>query len=180
LEQRWDGCAAFVVLKVEAEGNLCKIIRQTTSVMGNGGRYTIDVGKKTCERGQWQENGYPCIDAMAFFRLQQKKSFNYVLTEVVDRLYTYANTGQLLRQNIVPVCIETLSPDRSTMPPVHQTKVGRGDQGPKESGSDNVPQRVMRDRLSCAAAVKRKGTMSEPAIQGHTLTQASTTVTYSI
>lgn len=126
LEQRWDGCAAFVVLEVEAEGNLFTIIRQTTSAMGNGGRYTIDVGKKTCECGQWQEHGYPCIDAMAFFRLQQNKSFNYVLTEVVDRLYTYANTGQLLRQNIVPVCIETLSPDRSTMPPVPSNKSRTG------------------------------------------------------
>jgi hypothetical protein len=52
LEQRWDRCAAFLELEIQREGNLFTIARQTTSAMENGGRYTIDVAKKTCESMQ--------------------------------------------------------------------------------------------------------------------------------
>jgi hypothetical protein len=118
LEHPWDRCAAFGVLEVLAEESLFAITCQSTSAMENGGRYTIDIGKKTYECGQWQEHGKPCIDAMAFFRVHQKKSINYVLTEVVDRLHTFATIKQLLRQNVVPVCIDSTSPDLTTQPPV--------------------------------------------------------------
>jgi hypothetical protein len=69
LEQRWEGCAAFLVLEVQREGDLFTISRQTTSAMENGGRYTIDIAKKTCECGQWQEHGYPCIDSQVFLAI---------------------------------------------------------------------------------------------------------------
>jgi hypothetical protein len=75
---------------------------------------------------QWQEDGYPCINAMAFYRLQQRMSLRDVLTELVDRQYTYGNLSDLLKENIHMVCMDTIVADESTLPPQPLTKRGIG------------------------------------------------------
>lgn len=102
------------------------IVRHTTNPMQIASRFTIDIANLSCECGQWQEHGYPCVDALAFFRLHQKVSMTYVLAKLVDRQHTYETERQLLRDNIYPVCMEAISSDGTTLPPLSSTKRSSG------------------------------------------------------
>jgi hypothetical protein len=114
LKTLWDKCAGYRVTEVVENGNEFTVVRQATTASENVTRYTIDVALSTCECGQWQEHGYPCEDAMAYFRLYKKMSMKEVFDAQVDEIYTYENQKEMLRQNIVPVCLETISPDGIT------------------------------------------------------------------
>ena len=63
-------------------------------------QYTINDQQKTCECGQWQEFGYPCVNAMAFLRLSRCLAFHDVLSMYVDRVYTYEAEKGMLKDNI--------------------------------------------------------------------------------
>ena len=49
-----------------------------------------------------------------------------LLTGLVDQQYTYENLHELLRLNIVPVCMETISADGCTLPPKPSKQRGSG------------------------------------------------------
>lgn len=53
-------------------------------------------------------------------------SVKEVFDAQVDEIYTYENQKEMLRQNIVPVCLETISPDGITLPPLASGKRVRG------------------------------------------------------
>jgi SWIM zinc finger len=38
--------------------------------------HVVEIGKKQCSCGIWQEFGIPCINAMAYYRLMAKKSWS--------------------------------------------------------------------------------------------------------
>ena len=92
----------------------------------NTERYTLDVTRKWCECGEWQEHNFPCVDALAYYRLHEKLTVNQVLEHHINKVYTYENEKDLLRLNIVPVCMETLTPDGVTNPPVPLMENRRG------------------------------------------------------
>ena len=77
----------------------------------------MKVSKRTCECGEWQEMGYPCIDAMAYFRLHKKFALPYVMGEYVNLLYRYETEYEMMKENIHPVCMDTVAPDGETLPP---------------------------------------------------------------
>ena len=85
-------------------------------------RYKIDVVNKTCDCGEWQDHGVPCIDAIAYFKLHKHMLLQNMLFEEVDWHYTYEHERCLLKNNIVPVCMERLYHDGSTLPPMASTK----------------------------------------------------------
>ena len=75
------------------------VIRQRTSATESGKRYTIDVMNRTCQCGEWQEHGYPCVDAMAYYRLFKKHPMNYIIGELVEKFHTY----ETMRDNMMVV-----------------------------------------------------------------------------
>jgi hypothetical protein len=117
LRDYWENCAAFRVVEVEINGNEFIVRRGTTSAAESERVYNLDVSERTCMCGEWQDQGYPCIDAIAYFRLHKKMTLNSILTSYVDKLLTYETEYEMLKANIYPVCIETISPDGSTLPP---------------------------------------------------------------
>lgn len=118
LRQRWDDCAGYRVL--EGTGNEDEevtIVRLSKTAGESPKNFALNVCKSRCECGHWQDTGYPCIDAMAFFRLHKKYSVTYVISEYIDPLYRYETEYEMMKENIHPVCMETIAPDGCTLPP---------------------------------------------------------------
>lgn len=72
---------------------------------------------KNCTCGEWQEHGIPCVDAMAYCRHEEETTFDDVLVRHVSNQYTYENAQELLALNLVPVCMDSVTPDGATLPP---------------------------------------------------------------
>ena len=117
MKKDWNACAGFQVWNGPVGGHEFRITRIVTSAAERSKKFTINVAKNTCECGQWQDNGYPCIDALAYFRLKKKYALNFVMSEYVDTVYLYKTVFDMMELNIHPVCIETIAPDGETLPP---------------------------------------------------------------
>ena len=124
MREYWERCAGFKV--VEVKEHEYSIVRQKTSARDTEQKFTIDTEVQSCICGEWQEHEYPCIDAMAYFRLHEKFSFNHVLSEYINKKYFYETEKDMLRVNIVPVCMDTITPDGVTLGPRPTSKRGSG------------------------------------------------------
>ena len=122
VKNAWDACAGYTVIELSNDGNSFSISRQAKKAVDNSSRYTINLRKRRCTCGEWQEYGIPCIDALACFRLHKCATVDEVLHEYVDHLYTYDNAEELLSMNIMPVCMDEIAPDGTTLPPKQSTK----------------------------------------------------------
>jgi hypothetical protein len=119
LHERWDRCAGYEVYQLTEGSQEYTVVRHSTT---STERYTINASQKLCECGDWQEFGFPCVDALAYLRLHRRVAFHQVLTGYVDEHHTYEAEKGMLRANIIPVCIPTLRRDGTTLPPVPITK----------------------------------------------------------
>jgi len=54
---------------------------------------------------------------MAYFRLHRKYALTQVLSDFVDKKYYYETEREMFRVNVVPVCMDTITPDEITLPP---------------------------------------------------------------
>ena len=117
LHNRWNQVAAYEVYQLRENGNEYTIIRKKTTKSAPMTQYTINDQQKTCECGQWQEFGYPCVDAKALLRLSHCLAFHDVLSMYVDRVHTYKAEKGMLKDNIIPVCIAHIKRDGMTLPP---------------------------------------------------------------
>jgi len=124
LKKRWEECAAYRVLEVGTQGCLFSVLHENSglSTQYANTAYTIDTLNKTCGCGKWQDHGVPCVHAMAYYRLLEEVSLDYVLQNLVDQHYTYEDEINLVRTNFVPVCIEHISHDGCTLPPAPSLK----------------------------------------------------------
>ena len=98
--------------------NEYNIARQKTTARETEQKFTIDTEVKAVFD--------PCIDTMAYFRLHEKLSLNHVLAEYVDKKYYYETEKEMLRVNIVPVCMDMITPDGLTLRPRPTSKRGSG------------------------------------------------------
>ncbi|KAG7355389.1 hypothetical protein IV203_000075 [Nitzschia inconspicua] len=94
----------------------------------------LDVREQTCECGKWQEHGVPCIDAVAYYRLFETQTLQYIMDNHVSEHYKYETVNELLKENIVPVSLDILDQDGVTLPPKSHKKVKWTT---KEKGSGN-------------------------------------------
>jgi hypothetical protein len=138
LRRKWDDCAGFRVLD-----GICDEGHEFTIVRGREGskNYTVNISRRTCECGEWQEMGYPCIDGMAYFRLHKKYALPYVMSEYVDSLYRYETEYEMMTENIHPVCLDTIAPDGETLPPYPNDK--------RQSGRPKKKRYRKRARTAC-------------------------------
>ena len=127
VRNRWENCVGFRVHELEGNESLFVVYRKGKKASEEEeSSYNIDVMKKFCDCGEWQEHGVPCIDAVAYCRLHKHLSLEEILNREVDHHYTYANETKLLRKNIVPVCIDRISHDGTTLPPKMSSKRSTG------------------------------------------------------
>ena len=84
LRDSWERCAGYKVIEVHNKGDEFNIVRQSTQASEESMRFNVDVAVRICTCGKWQEFGYPCVDAMAYYRLHAKLSFTRICEELVD------------------------------------------------------------------------------------------------
>jgi hypothetical protein len=116
----------FMNYNLQESGNKFNVKRVTKNGKETLIRCTVDVENRICECGHWQEHEIPCIDAIAYFRHHKQLTIVQVMRTYVDKKYTYENEKQLLVENIIPVCMETIDPDGLTTPPLPLTKRSSG------------------------------------------------------
>jgi hypothetical protein len=78
-------CAYFKAVELDENGIVLTVIRRGRRASEEDTIYNIDVVNKRCDFGEWQDQGVPCIDAIAYFRLHKKVLLEQVLSEHVDQ-----------------------------------------------------------------------------------------------
>ena len=126
LQERYNGCGAYEVYQLTERSDEFTIVRKNTTSSETFCQYTINVAQKICECGEWQECGYPCVDAMAYLRLHRQLPFYQVLTAYVDEVHTYEAEREMLSANMNPVCMANIARDGRTLPPKPLKKRGAG------------------------------------------------------
>jgi hypothetical protein len=128
LRKRWDYAAQYNVIRLQQENQYTfsvfhKQHQREEGMMGASGsnpdscRCTLlDLELNRCNCGEWQEYGVPCVHAVAYFKTHEGMSFEQVVAKV-DRQYTYEMERELLQENILPVCIDRIFPDGTSLPP---------------------------------------------------------------
>ena len=122
LKNMWDACAGYNVVELGMDGTSYSISRQTRKAADSSSRYTLDLVNRKCTCGEWQEHAFPCVDALAYFRLERCLTLKEVLEQYVHQLYTYSNARELLSVNIMPVCMDVICPDGTTLAPKASSK----------------------------------------------------------
>ena len=61
---------------------------------------------------------FPCRYACAVYRKWKEVDFNYVLTNLVDKNYTFANVKSTFKRNVFPVTLDGIKYDGVTKPPL--------------------------------------------------------------
>jgi len=126
IRNRWENCIGFEVVNLLESGRQFTVFRNGMSSSENSVSHTIDVVDYTCDCGEWQDQGVPCIHAVAYFRLHRNLLLQQILDEHVDKHHTYEHEAQLFQNNVIPVCMERISPDGITLPPRPSTKRSTG------------------------------------------------------
>jgi hypothetical protein len=117
LHDRWERVLGYEVFQLTATSDEFTIVRKRTGASESFTQYTINVALRVCECGEWQEYGFPCVDALAYLRLHRGLPFYQVLTSYVDPVYTYEAEKEMLSGKIIPVCMATIARDGKTLPP---------------------------------------------------------------
>jgi hypothetical protein len=80
----------------------------------------VDIQRKECSCGLWQEFGIPCVDAMDYYYLWDEKTINEILaSDAISDFHMYLFNHELMRRNINPMIMDTLitSKEDSSLPP---------------------------------------------------------------
>ncbi|KAG7363749.1 transposase, mutator family protein [Nitzschia inconspicua] len=117
LENRWKNCSNFQVREVVKGGSQFDVFRPSRGASLPETNRLLDVREQTCECGKWQEHGVPCIDAVAYYRLFETQTLQYIMDNHVSEHYKYETVNELLKENIVPVSLDILDQDGVTLPP---------------------------------------------------------------
>ncbi|KAG7369672.1 hypothetical protein IV203_027418 [Nitzschia inconspicua] len=70
----------------------------------------------------WQMHGVPCVNGMAYFRWRNDWTLQQVVEEFVEKCHTYDFEQKLYSGSFVPVCMDMLQPDQTTLPPDFEGK----------------------------------------------------------
>ncbi|KAG7344893.1 MULE transposase domain containing protein [Nitzschia inconspicua] len=125
LENRWKNCSNFQVREVVKGGSQFDVFRPSRGASLPETNRLLDVREQTCECGKWQEHGVPCIDAVAYYRLFETQTLQYIMDNHVSEHYKYETVNELSKENIVPVSLDILDQDGVTLPP-NRTKRSSG------------------------------------------------------
>ncbi|KAG7373566.1 hypothetical protein IV203_034290 [Nitzschia inconspicua] len=125
LESRWKYCSNFQVREVVKGGSQFDVFRPSRGASQPETNRLLDVREQTCECGKWQEHRVPCIDAVAYYRLFETQTLQYIMDNHVSEHYKYETVNELLKENIVPVSLDILDQDGVTLPP-NRTKRSSG------------------------------------------------------
>lgn len=127
LKGRWEDCVGFsiVPLRNSMDQHLFTVFEAENGLFQEARGFNMNVISKACDCGVWQDHGYPCIHAVAYFKTYKNCSFDELLGEV-NAEYTYENEKLLFEKNLMTVCIDQIVCDGKTLPPISEKrKAGR-------------------------------------------------------
>ena len=122
LKKLYNIVPSFEVLKIDEDTGEFKVNRSVYKVGERSVSHCINIIKKECTCGKWQDRCYPCIDAMAYFRKYEHYTLANIMAKEVSQFYNCRSLYHLYRKNIKPVIISTLTPDGETLPPGETNK----------------------------------------------------------
>jgi hypothetical protein len=67
VQTRYENCSKHEIFELNDERTQYKVNRMNTELSRISTTHRIDVAKKTCTCGEWQDYGVPCVDAMSYF-----------------------------------------------------------------------------------------------------------------
>jgi hypothetical protein len=117
VNKRWTNCAGCKVIQLEEEGSIFTVVRPSRSASENDACYNINGLNKRCDCGVWQDHGVPCIHAVAYYKLHKRMMLEQVMNDLVPSVHTYEYERSMLKKNVVPICMNTIQHDRTTLPP---------------------------------------------------------------
>ncbi|KAG7360322.1 MULE transposase domain containing protein [Nitzschia inconspicua] len=117
LEKRWNNCAGFQVWELLENGGIFRVRRNSRGPTEPERSYVLNIQEQTCECGKWQDHEFPCIDAIAYYKMIEKQTLQYIIDNHVSGQYKFETVNELLKDNIIQVRLETISADGITLPP---------------------------------------------------------------
>ena len=136
LKARWDAAASMAVMEIELGCGEFKVTSSEYGSTADEGEHDIVLsvahgspmhqrsihivrpGVQWCSCGAWQDCMFPCRHACAVYRKWKEVDFNYVLTNLVDKNYTFANVKSTFKRNVFPVTLDGIKYDGVTKPPL--------------------------------------------------------------
>ena len=147
------------MLAIDPSGGEFKINRSSLQIGVIGISHSINVHRRICTCGKWQDREYPCIDAMAYYRNIAKLSLKDILEQQVSSFYNCRSLYLLWKTNICPVIISTLEYDRGVLPPFDVEQIKR------QSGRPRVKR--FRPRPTCNRPEDSKIVCKKCGDRGH-------------
>lgn len=126
MNRQWENCVGFQVVDTQLNARKFSVFRNFQGGTENPISFTIDVVDGSCDCGQWQAYGVPCVDAMAYFRLYRNMTLQHIIDTYVDKQHTYNHEHKVLKNNFFPVCMQRISYDGITLPPTRSNKRSTG------------------------------------------------------
>ncbi|KAI2509389.1 plant mutator transposase zinc finger [Fragilaria crotonensis] len=137
LEAHWDAAASMAVMENELGCGEFKVTSSEYGSSADEGEHDIVLsvahgtpmhqrsihivrpGVQWCScGGAWQDCMFPCQHACAVYRKWKEVNFNYVLTNLVDKNYTFGNVKSTFKRNVFPVTLDGIKYDGVTKPPL--------------------------------------------------------------
>ena len=116
IRKLWNSSAACQVVLIQQGDPRYKVKRGAVIQGLHQVSHVIDVSKKSCSCGQWQDFGIPCLDAIAYYRHVQEKELGWVVGNAPKYLHGYACQKAIVKKNLIPVVIDNLELDNKTEP----------------------------------------------------------------
>ncbi|KAG7363118.1 hypothetical protein IV203_026478 [Nitzschia inconspicua] len=79
LERRWNNCADFQVWELLENGGIFRVCRNSRGSTEPERSYVLNIREQTCECGKWQDHEVPCIDAIAYYKMIEKQTLQYII-----------------------------------------------------------------------------------------------------
>ena len=131
MKVRWDAAASMTVMQLESGCGDYKVVEasslaeddlaeNTVQAAGYLDQNRINIVKpylQSCSCGVWQDFLYPCQHACAVFREWKEKDFASVVGNLVHPYYSFEFIENTFKNNVFPVCLETIEYDDVTREP---------------------------------------------------------------
>jgi hypothetical protein len=117
IKNNWEKAVLYTVYLVEEVTQRYKVTRTLNNTGDAHARHVINMGKNQCTCGKYQDNGYPCVEVCAYYRLCEKKQLDYVMANMVSNYYGMHYQKLLYSKKFNPVIVDTLRADGITKEP---------------------------------------------------------------
>ncbi|KAG7357678.1 hypothetical protein IV203_002366 [Nitzschia inconspicua] len=114
---RWEKGIGYRVVDSGGDGQKYSVHRIIEGNTGSNQSFTLNWVDGVCECGVWQMHGIPCVHGMAYFRWRNFWTLQQVVEQFVEKCHTYDYEQKLYSGSFVPVCMDMLQPDQTTLPP---------------------------------------------------------------